>query len=88
MKNYREEMDRILKNGRILNEEEIKNVDGGSNGYWPVLEEGEGEYECVNGGHSSIFHYAVEDFNGLIRIHITGYCSKCGCYNDYVIMDI
>ena len=90
MKDYSKELDNIIENGRILSEKDMETVNGaGSNGYWPVLEEGDREFECLNDlpghKHNSMFHYAIEDIKGVQRIHVTGICSVCGCKNNYVI---
>ena len=85
MKDFHEVIDRALKEGRILSEEDLKAVNGGD---WVIVEEGEHTFDCYGQPHRSVFHYTVEDRGGYNWwIYVTGVCSVCGAYNDYYILD-
>lgn len=85
MKNFQEIIEKALKDGQILTEEDLKSVNGGD---WVIVEEGDRTFDCMGQPHRSVFHYAVEDRGGLNWwIHVTGICTVCGSYNDYYILN-
>ena len=86
MKDNREEINKILENGRILSEEELQSLSGGqggNGGSWPIIYEGEGEFKCYYCFRKSVFHYILENRLGVYMANITGTCPKCGAENNY-----